>query len=115
MAKKKKGKQYKKDLNRKQYSEMLNDVCGELCSEDNECILKEFLLSAHTSPRLLMQMKCASKFKNELARREDRDPNEIELSEAMDVWVKEGYATKFSKIYEEGMRYDTLYRKVMDS
>jgi hypothetical protein len=113
--KKKSIRNYKKDLNSKQYREMLNDICDGLCSEDNQCVLKDFLLSAHTSPRLLMQMKCAAKFKKVIAGRQDRDPKDIEMSEAMDAWVQEGYATKFSEVYEEGVRYDILYKKVMDA
>ena len=106
-------KKYKKELNRKQYEQMLDDICSDYCSKKN-CVLKAFLISAHPSSRILMQMKCAEKFKSVIAERTDRDVESIELSEAMETWVDEGYAVKFAEVYEEGLRYDTLYRRVMD-
>jgi hypothetical protein len=110
---KKNTKKYKKELNRKQYKQMLDDICSDYCSQES-CVLKDFLLSAHPNSRLLMQMKCAEKFKKVISERTGRKVKDIELSESMDTWVNEGYAAKFAEVYEEGLRYDTIYRRVME-
>ena len=100
-------------MNKKQYKEMLDDVCSENCSEDNDCILKQFLLSAHPSPRLLMQMKCVDKYKKKLAKDRNKSPKKIEWGEAMEKWIEEGYAKKFADIYKEDLKYLDVYKKVM--
>ena len=94
---------------------MLDGICMDYCSEDNDCVLKEFLVSAHPSPRLLMQMKCVEKFKSTLAKETNRKVKEIEWAEAMTEWVARGYALKFASIYDESIiRYDSIYKKIMD-
>jgi hypothetical protein len=105
-------KKYKKELNKEQYKQMLDDICSDYCSTKN-CLLKDFLLSNHPSSRILMQMKCAEKFKIIIAERTGRKVDDIELSESMEVWVSEGYAACFADVYEEGLRYDTIYRRVI--
>jgi len=98
-------KKYKKLLDKKQYKEMLEDLCIDECSEKNDCTLKEFLIHLHPSPRLLMQIKCVKKFKEKMG--------EIEWNEAMERWDAEGYAEKFSKIYKEGMKFTDIYKKLI--
>ena len=100
-------------MNKKRYREMLDDVCSENCSEDNDCILKEFLLSAHTSPRLLTQMKCVDRFKKILAKEQNKSYKKIEWSEAMEEWIERGHAKKFADTYKEGVKYLEVYKKVM--
>ena len=106
-------KKYKKELNKHRYKKMLDDICSDYCKVEN-CLLKDFLTSLHPSSRLLMQMKCADKFKVKIASDTGRKVKDIELSESMEIWVRNGYAAKFSEVYEEGLRYDTIYRRVMD-
>lgn len=104
-------KKYKKKvLNKKQYREMLNDICSEYCDPGHYCILKEFLISSHPSPRLLMQMKCIDKFKYERGVKENRN---VEWTEAMELWVEENYAQKFAEVYEEGKKINQIYRETI--
>ena len=109
-------KKYKKKmtLNHKQYKKMLDDICSENCSEDNDCVLKSFLLSAHHSPKLLMQMKCAHKFKEVLAEEQGRKKEDIGTTEAMQEWIERNYAAKFSEVYKEGIPYIKLYKMIME-
>ena len=83
---------------KKQYKAFLDDICHEYCKPDHYCILKEFLISSHPSPRLLMQFECISKKKYEWGKEFDR---KVEWSEAMDLWVEKGYAKKFGDMYDE--------------
>ena len=102
----KKKKYKKKMLNKKEYRDMITDICEEeCCSEDRECILKEFLVELHPSPRLLLQMKCVRKFKKTI--------NEEDWSEAMLKWIDKGYAEKFADAYKEGIKFSEIYKKIM--
>ena len=103
-------KKYKLDT--KEYKNMLNDICSDYCSEEN-CILKEFLISAHTSPRLLMQMKCVEKFKKVIATKNNKNIKDITWGEAMTVWIDEGYAKKFASLYSEQCKFRDIYKKTM--
>jgi hypothetical protein len=103
-------KKYKKALNKKEYREMLDDLCSEYCDEGHYCILKEFLVSSHPSPRLLMQIKCVDKFKYERGVQEER---EIGWTEAFEIWAEEGLATKFSAIYDETLKFRQVYKLLM--
>jgi len=93
---------------------MLDSICSDYCSEENDCVLKEFLVSAHPSPRLLMQMKCVERFKITLAKETGKKVKEIEWAEAMTEWVARGYAEKFASVYNEDItRYDSIYKNIM--
>ena len=105
-------KKAKRALNKTQYRNMLDDLCSDYCEEHHYCILKEFLVSSHPSPRLLIQMKCIDKFKYELGKEEDR---KIDWAEALNEWVDRGYAEKFADNYEEGKNFRTIYKEVTQS
>ena len=108
-------KKRKKTLNKKQYRKMLDSICLDYCSEENDCVLKEFLVSAHPSPRLLMQMKCVERFKITLANETGKKVKEIGWTEAMTEWVARGHAEKFASLYSEDIiRYDSIYKKTMN-
>lgn len=94
---------------KKQYKAFLDDICKEYCDPNHYCILKEFLISSHPSPRLLSQFECVGKFKYEKGHELRR---KIDWAEAMELWVNEGYAKKFGEIYEEDMKFSVLYKKI---
>lgn len=95
-----------------QYRELLNDICSEYCEQDRYCILKEFLASAHPSPKLLMQIKCIDKFKYERSKAADKD---LGWTAAMELWVSEGFAKKFAELYTNDIRFAALYKKIIAS
>lgn len=86
------------------------DLCSEYCEKDKWCLLKEILVSLHPDPRLLVQLKCVEKFKYEISKEENK---EIGWSEALAKWIDEGYAEKFSGIYEEDKNFRAIYNEVM--
>jgi len=92
-----------------EYKDILEDVCSDYCQKDHYCILKEFLISSHPSPRLLLQLKCCDKFKMERSKELQED---IGWHGAMSRWVSEGYAKRFADFYTEGVKFSTLYKKV---
>ena len=97
------------EQHKEEYREILEDVCSEYCEKDHYCILKEFLISSHPSPRLLLQLKCIDKFKMEESKRMDKD---VGWQWAMENWVSEGYAKKFGDYYEEQIKFSVLYKKI---
>lgn len=100
-----------RELDKDEYKEFLDDICSEYCEVGHYCILKEFLISAHTSHRLLLQLKCIDRYKFFESKKEDKD---IGWTESVERWVKNGWAERFGRFYEETMRFKTLYKKIMD-
>ena len=98
-------------LNKKQYKDMLDDLCSEFCQSE-ECILKEFLISSNASPRLLLQLRCIEKFKNVIKKRDNKKV--VEWEEAINKWSDEGYAEKYAFYYEEGMKIREIWAKMME-
>lgn len=98
-------------MNKKEYRALLDDICTEDCPADHECILKEFLVSSHPSPRLLIQLKCIDRYKKLC---ENIDCKKMPWSDAMERWVKSGKAKKFAEVYKEDKSYLEIYKQVMD-
>jgi hypothetical protein len=94
---------------KQQYRNLLNDLCSDYCSPDHYCILKEFFVHSTPSPRLLMQMKCVEKFKYERSQRAGR---ELTWAEAMQQWIDEGLANKFSTVYKDDVKFRDLYKTI---
>jgi len=100
-----------KQLNKKEYKDLLEDVCSENCEPNHYCILKEFLISSHPSPRLIMQLKCIDKYKYEQSKKCEKD---IGWDGAIAKWVEDGMAERFAKFYDEKSKLIHLYKKIMD-
>ena len=99
-------------MNKRQYKDMLDDVCSDICPKTKDCILKDFLVSAHASPRMLVQLKCVDRYKRRIARNAGRAVEDIAWNEALDSWYEHGHAKEFAEIYEEGVQYRTIYNKI---
>ena len=107
----------RKNLNKEEYRELLEDLCKDYCTPKRYCILKEFLLSLHPSPRLIVQLECMDKFKFEQSEKEDKD---IGWTETIQRWVDLGYAVRFAEIYDapdfdENTNLTILYRRIVKS
>jgi len=91
-----------------EFREFLYEICADCDCHGREpyCTLVEFIISAHKSPRMIMQMKCVEKFKYD--KHED-----ISWGDAFIKWVDEGYAKTFDDLYSEDIRFRSLYRMVL--
>lgn len=94
------------DRVRKQNKELIEDMCYGCCPSGNYCTLKEIMMRAPRDARTMVQIKCIEKMKYERSKGEDR---EVDWNEASRIWVNEGYASLFAKLYREGMRVAELY------
>lgn len=91
------------------HREIIEDICGD-CKR-KYCILKEIILHSGLNDRSLEQLKCVERLKYE---KSDKNGGDIGWSEAHLLWVREGYAERFSEIYKDGMRNGEIYRLIMD-
>ncbi len=87
---------------------IIEDICED-CSK--YCILKEILLHSGMDDRVLEQLKCVERFK---FNRSNIEGKEIGWRDAHQIWIGEGYAEKFAKIYKPEMMHDEIYRLVME-
>lgn len=107
----------RENLNKEEYGDLLEDLCCEYCEPKRYCILKEFLISLHPSPRMLIQLECMDKFKLEQSKKDDHD---IGWSETIKRWIDSGHAVRFAEIYDdpnfdENTNLRNLYRMIMKS
>ena len=90
----------------------MDDLCHKDCPSDKDCILKEFLIHAHISPRLVIQIRCVQTYKDEINK--NAPPHmQIDWNEALMRWVTMGYAAQFADVYEEGKKYSLIYQEIM--
>ena len=98
-------------MNKKQYKELLDAVCSEDCDNDN-CFLRQFILSSHPSPRLLVQLRCVARYKTLI---ENLDCEKMTWAEVMEKWVSNNRAAKFAKVYDEDKTYMQIYKEIMNN
>jgi len=96
-------------VNKKEFKQFLYDICGDCechSKDDPYCTLIEFLVEAHQSHRLLMQMKCVEKWKYEMHK-------DMSWGDAFQLWVESGMAKKFGDMYSEEIKFRELYKKIV--
>ncbi|MDD4389672.1 MAG: hypothetical protein PHW03_02595 [Eubacteriales bacterium] len=91
-------------------SKKINEVVSPYCN-CQWCILKEIMLSKSTDPRFLIQLKCIEHFKWEESQTLKRD---IGWKEANDKWIERGFATAFSKFYNEELTAEEIYAQILN-
>ena len=93
-------------MNKRKYKEIINNLCDENCIND-DCVLKLFVAEQHTSLRLLTQMRCIQRYKLTC---EKLDKRLYTWTEVMNLWVNNGRAEKFAKVYSEDKKYLQIYK-----
>ena len=104
-------KQKKKDLSYKEYEALLEQLCVDDC-DGKDCFFKEMLICLHPMPRLLVQLKCISRFRKQLVKEKGK---EISSSDAVAEWVERGYAEKFAESYNEEKTFSQIYKETIGS
>ena len=95
---------------REQNRELIEDLTHGCCHRDNYCTLKEVMVRSPRDARSLVLIKCIEKLKYERGHAEHR---EIDWNEAFHIWVDEGYADRFAKLYRVGIRVPDLYQIIV--
>jgi len=93
-----------------EYRRLLDEIGEDYCKAGTYCIFKEFLIAAHPSRRLLVQLKATDKFKFERSAKEGKN---IGWELAMKLWVSEGHAEHFADAYTDKKRFRDIYRETM--
>ena len=94
-------------------NKLLDDVtCDQPCHfGEKYCVLKEMVLhDSKYNDRLVIQSACVNKYKFEISKIKDHD---IGWREAWNLWVDNGFATKFAICYRDGIRLNELYSNIM--
>ena len=103
---------YKKSLNKQQYNKLINELCPCDC-KNKDCFLKDALCALHPNPRLLIQVKCISKFKTVLAKEQKVTIKKIDTSDAVFEWIERGYAEAFAEHYDEDKTFTQIYKETI--
>ena len=93
-----------------EYRRLLDEIGEDYCPVGHYCIFKEWLIAAHPSRRLLIQLKCADKAKFQWSEKAKQD---IGWDETLRRWVADGYANKFADVYQDGKSVRDIYRETM--
>lgn len=94
----------------KQNRELIEDICAGCCPPGQYCTLKEILIRIPRDTRTMVQIKCIEKLKYERSKALRRD---IGWDEAHKIWIGEGHAERFARIYRKGIRMMDLYSAIM--
>ena len=86
---------------------VLDDICDGC---DRYCLLK-LLVSSGISEMQAEQYKCIDRLKYERSEKEGKD---IGMEAATEIWIKEGFAERFRKVYRDGMTNGELYNLVLE-
>lgn len=98
------------DSSVKKVAMILDQICEDYCAPGKHCILKQMVLSNHTLPRLLNQLKCLERYKYDI----NKDKKEeISWNDAGISWVESGCAKAFAEEYDEDVRFDVIYKRVI--
>ncbi len=94
-----------------EYKKFLDELVSEYCSNSQYCLFKEFLISSHPDPRMLLQLKCLEKYKYEKLQKD------INWSETLLKWVENGYAKKFGTLFSENpdISFKEIYFKLFNN
>lgn len=86
---------------------VIEDIVSDEC-DGRFCILKEIVAHSGLREYILEQYKCLEIYKWEESKREGKD---IGWDETINRWVNEGYAARYSNVYQEGLSFKELYRR----
>lgn len=99
-----------RQVDKTEYRRLLDEIGEDYCPEGKYCIFKEFLIAAHPSRRLLVQLKCIDKFKFIRSKDAGKD---VGWEMALKMWVDEGLALKFADAYEDKKSVRDIFRKII--
>ena len=93
-----------------EYARLLDEIGEDYCPHGTYCLFKIFLIAAHPSRRLLVQLKCCDRAKFEWSEQAKRD---IGWDETLRKWVADGHAKMFSEAYSDLKSTKDIYRAIM--
>jgi len=92
-----------------EYARLLDEIGEDYCPAGNYCIFKIFLVNAHPSRRLLVQLKCMDRFKYIRSKDSGID---IGWDITMTLWIDEGHAKKFAEVYSDFKSDKVIFKEM---
>ena len=99
----------KKD-DKEEYRRLLEEIGEDYCPRGTYCIFKEFLVSAHPSRRLLVQLKCMDKRKYIISKDFGYD---VGWPATMKAWIEDGHAKKFAEVYNDRRCVEKIFKMII--
>ncbi len=93
-------------------TKLARKICEVCQCGEKYCLLKEIILSSHDDNyiRMLCQLKCLEIYKWDESKRLNK---EVTWDDAHLNWVAKGYAKNFSELYDEDIKAEKLYAKII--
>ena len=88
----------------------IEEVVCPYCTTGKWCLLKEILVSKHTDPRFLIQLKCIEHLKWEESQTVGHD---IKWELANKIWIERGFEEAFAQFYSEELTAEQIYEKII--
>lgn len=91
-------------------SKDMERILDEVCGCEKYCFLKDLFARTHKhDQRNIEQLKCVEKFKYDKSFKQNQN---IEWEGALDLWIREGYAAKFSEVYDQDLSWNEIYKRL---
>ena len=100
------------DKEKAEYRRLLEEIGQDYCPEGRYCIFKEFIINAHPSRRLLVQLKSVDRMKLLWSKDEGKD---IGWDVALQRWVESGNAKKFAEAYADTKSEKDIFKEIIGS
>jgi len=92
-----------------EYRRLLEEIGEDYCEKGHYCIFKEFLIEAHPSRRLLVQLKNCDQAKFLWSKDAGKD---VGWDETLKRWISEGHAKKFAEVYKDELSAKEIFKLV---
>ena len=93
-----------------EYRRLLDEIGKDYCPSGAYCIFKEFLVNAHPSRRLLVQLKSVDRMKFIWSKDAGQD---IGWDVALNKWVEDGNALKFAALYSDEKSEKEIFDQII--
>jgi len=93
-----------------EYRRLLDEVGQDYCPSGCYCLFKEFLINAHPSRRLLVQLKVIDRYKWIKSKDAGKD---VGWEFALQNWVEDGNAAKFAELYTDEKPEKEIFKEII--
>ena len=98
------------EKDRAEYRRLLDEIGQDYCPEGRYCLFKEFLINAHPSRRLLVQLKSVDRMKLIWSKDQGKD---VGWEYALQRWVEDGNAVKFAAAYTDEKSEKEIFKEII--
>jgi len=93
-----------------EYRRLLDEIGQDYCPSGCYCLFKEFLINAHPSRRLLVQLKSIDRMKLIWSKDQGKD---VGWEYSLQKWVEDGNAKRFSEAYTDDKSEKEIFKEII--